>query len=122
MRELNVLGHFEFTVGVSREKLRGLYQHCDTFVNPSTIYESFSYANAEAMACGKPVIASDMGGMPETVGDGIEGLVFRSEDSQDLSEKLSLLIQDQGLRERLGRQARERASNYSKLFNSKGRK
>ena len=107
------LPHCEFPGLVPKEKLRELYQQCDMFVNPATIYESFSYTNVEAMACGKPVVTSDMGGMPETVGNMIGGLVFRSMDSGGLAKKLSKLIQCQALRVRLGKQARERSLGYS---------
>jgi glycosyltransferase involved in cell wall biosynthesis len=113
LNKLGVLGYCEFAGGVTREKLRELYQQCDIFVNPSTIYESFSYTNAEAMACGKPVITSDMGGMPETVGNMIAGLVFRNKDDQDLAGKLLLLISSEELRQKLGDQARERSMQYS---------
>ena len=113
LNQTGSLPHCEFTGLVPKEKLREFYQQCDIFVNPSTIYESFSYTNAEAMACGKSVVASDMGGMPETVGHMIGGLIFSSKDSRDLAEKLSKLIQYQELRVRLGKQARERALGYS---------
>ena len=114
LNQSDSLPHCEFTGSVPKEKLRELYQQCDIFVNPSTIYESFSYTNAEAMACGKPVVTSDMGGMPETVGDLIGGLVFHSKNSGDLSVKLCDLIKDASLRKRLGQKARERSMNYSK--------
>lgn len=104
----------EFTGFVSKKKLRDLYQKCDIFVNPSTIYESFSYTNAEAMACGKPVVTSDMGGMPETVGNMIGGLVFRAKNNGDLSHKLLKLLKDRVLRQSLGHKARERSLSYSK--------
>jgi glycosyltransferase involved in cell wall biosynthesis len=54
----------------------------------------------EAMACGCPVIASDVGGNPELIGDG-RGLLFESDNSAGLAEALATLIQDEGLRRRL---------------------
>jgi len=107
------LSHCEFPGLLLEEELRKFYQHCDIFVNPSTLYESFSYTNAEAMACGKPVVTSDMGGMPEIVGHTVGGLIFRSTDSNDLAEKLSILIKDNSLRRRLGEQARRKSLDYS---------
>jgi glycosyltransferase involved in cell wall biosynthesis len=65
------------------------------------------------MACGKPVVTSDVGGMPDTVGNMIGGLVFRVKDSEDLSKKLLALIGNRELRDLLGKQARERSLNYS---------
>ena len=52
------------------------------------------------MACGCPVIASDVGGNPELIGDG-RGLLFESDNSAGLAEALATLIQDEGLRRRL---------------------
>lgn len=111
--QLGCLPHCEFPGLVLQEELRKRYQQCDIFVNPSTLHESFSYTNAEAMACGKPVVTSDTGAMPEIVGHMAGGLVFRSEDSDDLAEKLCVLIRDNSLRQRLGEQARQRSLDYS---------
>jgi glycosyltransferase involved in cell wall biosynthesis len=113
LKQLGIDHCCEFTGPVTREKLRELYQRCDIFVNPSYIYESFSYTNAEAMACGKPVVTSDIGGMPETVGDMIGGLVFRNKDSEDLADKLKVPVADYALRMMFGKQARKRAENFS---------
>lgn len=106
--------HCDLLGFVTKERLLEHYQRCDIFVNPSTIYESFSYTNAQAMACGKPVVTSDMGGMPETIGNTIGGLVFRSKDSSDLAAKLCSLIEDASLRENLGNKARKKSLDYSK--------
>jgi len=113
LKQLGIDRYCEFTGPVSMGSLREHYQQCDVFVNPSYIYESFSYTNAEAMACGKPVVTSDVGGMPDTVGNMIGGLVFRVKDSEDLSKKLLALIGNRELRDLLGKQARERSLNYS---------
>ena len=112
LRQRGALQYCEFTGVVTKKELCKLYQQCDIFVNPSTIYESFSYTNAEAMACGKPVVTSDMGGMPETVGDEVGGLVFPTSDARDLAKKLCRLIEDRDLRLRLGAQARDRSVRH----------
>jgi glycosyltransferase involved in cell wall biosynthesis len=72
--------------------------------------EAFSNALLEAMACGCCVAASRVGGTPEMVGNDERGLLFRSGDSGDLAEKLSVLIQDQQLRRKLGKRAATFAS------------
>ena len=55
---------------------------------PSEIYESFSYTVAQGMACGKIVIASNIGGIPETVDHGKAGLLFEPGDTQDLIKSI----------------------------------
>ena len=70
--------------------------------------EANSRAVLEFMSCGKPVIASDVGVIPEIIEDGINGLVFPKKDSQTLTESLTRLFYDNKLRYNLGIMARER--------------
>jgi glycosyltransferase involved in cell wall biosynthesis len=58
---------------------------------PSESYETFPYSAIEALYLGKPVIASRIGGLPEIVEDGINGLLFNPGDAIDLSQKISRL-------------------------------
>jgi glycosyltransferase involved in cell wall biosynthesis len=58
---------------------------------PSESYETFPYSAIEALYLGKPVIASRIGGLPEIVEDGINGLLFNPGDAIDLSQKVSRL-------------------------------
>ena len=85
----------------------------DTFVMPSyptmTNQEQFGFGLAEAMACGKAVIASTTGGLPEVAGDA--WLVFPAGDFAALARHLRRLIQDRPFREDLGARARERAES-----------
>ena len=62
----------------------------------------------EAMAAKKPVIVSSAGGLPFFVTDHDNGLVFRSEDADDLAEKLLTLLTDPELAARLAQRGRER--------------
>lgn len=61
----------------------------------------------EAMAMGKVVIASDVAALAEIIDDGVTGLVHKKDDHEDLANKISRLITDRALRERLGKTARE---------------
>ena len=69
---------------VSYELLPKFYERANLIIVPSEIYESFSYTVAQGMACGKIVIASNLGGIPETIDHGKAGLLFEPGDTQDL--------------------------------------
>lgn len=87
------------------------YSAADVLVMPSH-YESFGMVALEAMACGTPVIASQVGGLAFLVQDGITGFHVPSEDPQALCEKLALLLSDEALRTRMGQAASREAQNY----------
>ena len=76
-------------------------------------YESFGMVALEAMACGTPVIASDVGGLSHLVRDGITGFHVPNGDHVALASTLARLLQDEVLRRTLGQQARNWAQNYS---------
>jgi glycosyltransferase involved in cell wall biosynthesis len=60
---------------------------CDIFVLPS-LNESFGVVNIEALACGKPVVASNVGGIPEILIDDAYGLLCEPGNPADLSKKI----------------------------------
>lgn len=68
-------------------------------------YETFALTVSEAMAAGCPVVAPRVGGIPEMVEDGINGLLFRPGDASDMAEKLCRILEDDALAARLGRRA-----------------
>jgi len=117
LTELGVRDRFLFTGHVQDDALfRSAYGACDVFVLPSE-YEAFGLVLLEAMASGKPVVASAVGGMPEVVGgpnkvDGVTatecGLLVNYEDEKALAEALGKLLADEGLRRRMGAAGRER--------------
>lgn len=86
---------------VSDEDLAKLYEDCDIFVAPSR-YESFGIIFIEAMAHAKPVVGTNVGGIPEIIDDGKNGLLFKNEDVQDLTQKLEKLLNDEQLRHKMG--------------------
>ncbi len=87
------------------------YSAAEVVVMPSH-YESFGMVALEAMACGTPVIASDVGGLGFLVQDGETGYTIPDGEPDKLCEKLSLLLGDAQLRERMGRRAEEVAQAY----------
>jgi glycosyltransferase involved in cell wall biosynthesis len=60
------------------------------------------------MAAGKPVVASRIGGLPYTVTDGLTGLLFEPGNPWDLVEKIARLLDDPGLRRKMGMAGRRR--------------
>jgi D-inositol-3-phosphate glycosyltransferase len=67
----------------------------------------------EAMACGTPVIASEVGGLAYLVKDGETGFTIPDQDPDMLCEKISLLLNDQDLRLRMSAEAAEYAQDYA---------
>jgi len=96
----------------AQDTLPYYYSAAEVVVVPSH-YESFGMVALEAMACGAPVIASDVGGLSFTVANGLSGFLVPARDPQALAEKLRLLLTDSALRHELGARAVERARNYA---------
>jgi glycosyltransferase involved in cell wall biosynthesis len=91
-----------------RGALRDVYQSCDCFVNPS-LYEGMPNTVLEAMACGLPVIASNVPGNNSVVEDEQTGYLFGLTEPDGLSRALERLIHDPRLAARLGASGRTRA-------------
>ena len=96
-----ILQQVTFRGKVNDEQLQQAYRDCNIFVAPSR-YESFGLIFIEAMSYGKPVIGCDAGGMPEIITNNYNGLFAIPGDAQSLADKLTLLIENTGLRDKLG--------------------
>ncbi|GBD19995.1 Alpha-maltose-1-phosphate synthase [bacterium HR28] len=103
-----------------RTEVVQFYSHATVFCCPS-VYEPFGLINLEAMACECPVVASDVGGIPEVVVDGETGLLVHLEIdpvtgepidplgyARALAEAIQRIVDDPELRDRLGRNGRAR--------------
>lgn len=104
----NLKNHIAFLGEKRGADLNSEYKNCDIFLAPSR-YESFGLIYAEAMSFAKPVIGTNIGGIPEVIEDGKTGLLCENENDQDFIEKLLLLIKNKGCREQMGKVARIRA-------------
>jgi len=69
----------------------------------------------EAMFMGKAIVASDIGGIPEFIEEGVSGLLFKFDDHQMLAEKISLLLRDKAKGLAIGEQARKKISEISRV-------
>jgi alpha-maltose-1-phosphate synthase len=85
-----------------------LLSHAACFVCPS-VYEPLGIVNLEAMACGTPVVASAVGGVPEVVVDGETGLLVRPGDPRALAAAVNELLADPGRARAMGEAGRRRA-------------
>lgn len=95
-----------------QESLPYYYSAADVVVVPSH-YESFGMVALEAMACGTPVVASQVGGLAFLVQDGITGFVIPDGEPEILGNRLKEIILNADLRDRLGQQAHLLAQSYS---------
>lgn len=90
-----------FTGYVSHNEVDKYHKMLDIFVAVS-LQESFGVSVLEASACGKPVIVSKVGGLPEVVANGETGIIVESKNSNQLADALITLINNPDLRKRMG--------------------
>lgn len=95
-----------------REDIPEIMKGLDIFVLPSHS-EGLSRTILEAMASAKPVIATEVGGNPEAIEDGVTGILVPAKEPDKLAEAILKLVKDREKRERMGVAGRERAE---KLF------
>ena len=91
----------------AREDVENLLPAFDVFLNSSRS-ESFSNAILEAMASGLPVVATRVGGNPESVSEGVTGFLVPADDPDSMGKVMESLASDPLLRERMGQAGRER--------------
>jgi D-inositol-3-phosphate glycosyltransferase len=96
----------------SQDTLPYYYSAAEAVVVPSH-YESFGMVALEAMACGRPVVASQVGGLAFLVQDGRTGFTVPVEEPQALADRLTQLVQDEELQHKLGKQAAAFAQGYT---------
>lgn len=110
--DLGISHLITFLGAKDQNTLAQYYSAAQMVVMPSH-YESFGMVAIEAMACGTPVIASDVGGLTYTVEDGFNGYLVPLKDYHALAHKISLLLRHQTLRNQLGEQARRWVERFS---------
>ena len=101
-----------FAGTVSYEDLPRYYQSAHICCAPATGRESFGIVLLEAMASGKPVVATNIKGYAAVVEHGRQGLLAPPKDASKLAEALGFLINDPKLREQMGAAGREKAARF----------
>jgi glycosyltransferase involved in cell wall biosynthesis len=98
-----------FVGSVALEELVRLYGQADLLVLPSVWRESYGMPVAEAMASGVPVLASDTGGVPELVAQGVTGMLVPRLNVDTLAQAMRDLLSDMHRLRQMGQAARQRA-------------
>jgi len=111
-RELGVADRVVGTGWLDGAELQAAYAATDVFVTPSICFDTFGMVNLEAMEHAKPVVATVFGGSPEVVEDGVTGFVANPFDLEAFSDRIARLLEDQGLRRRMGEAGRERLARF----------
>ena len=100
-RNVRVVGYVK-----DRDAILEYYHRCDIFVAP-TLYENLPTRVLEAMACGKPAIATNVCAIPEVVTSGYNGILVQPRSEKALANAINSLLQDRDLMKRMGRRARK---------------
>ena len=108
---LGVADHVLFTGRRERSELRYYYGAADVFVT-TPWYEPFGITPVEAMACARPVIGADVGGIKSTVVDGETGFLVPPRDPQSVAQRLAALHADPALAVGMGEQGLRRAYRF----------
>lgn len=125
-RDLNLASTVHFLGRADRAKMLSLFKGADAYVLPSTSDEGLPMVLLEAMAAGKPAIASAVGGVPELVAHNETGLLVPRADIPALAAALTTLATNHSFRARMGSAAKTRsnqfawpviASQYNSIYN-----
>lgn len=108
--ELNLLSDIIFTGYINHNEVENYHNMLDIYVAVS-LQESFGVAVLEASACAKPVIVSNVGGLPEVVDDGKTGIIIEKENPNQLADALLKLIINTDLRAEMGSNGRQKVLN-----------
>jgi len=106
--ELKVSDHVVFTGKVPHEELQFYYNIANVFVFPTLRVEAGPLVIPEAMACGKPVVASRIGGIPTIIENYIDGILIEPGNLRELKEKILEILGDEELARTLGKNARKK--------------
>lgn len=111
VKELGLQDRTIFTGSLEHEALRAYYAAADVCVVPSH-YEPFGLVAIEAMACGTPVVASEVGGLKFTVAHEKTGLLAPPQDEVAFAKAIGRILADSDWRNKLGKSARSRVESY----------
>ncbi len=111
VRFFDLQNHVCINVYSSQEMLE-LYSLAQVCIYPSSVSEPFGLTMLEAGSSGKPMIVTDMGGMPEIILNDINGYVIKVRDFEALASRIEYLLGDERVRRRLGNTGRQMVTNH----------
>ena len=106
VQELKLGEKVVFLGNLPNNELPDYYNIADIFVMPTVAVEGLPLVLLEAMACEKPVVASDIGGIPTVISDRENGLLIKPGDAKELGDAISLLLNRADLAKSIGENAR----------------
>jgi glycosyltransferase involved in cell wall biosynthesis len=106
-QDLGIAAVCDFLGNISHDEVLQQIQRAAICIVPSRS-DNCPLTVIEALACGKPLVAAQVGGIPELLDDGIEGFLVEPDDPAALAERLARILRDETLRQRLGANARKR--------------
>lgn len=117
------LKNVEFLGFKSGEELELEYRNCIASILPSNYFETFGLSIVESFAYGKPVIGSNIGGIPEVIDNGVNGIIFEPANVDELTDAIRKLYKNQELAQEMGKKGKIKAKTqynsdvyYSKLI------
>jgi phosphatidylinositol alpha-mannosyltransferase len=111
--ELGITDRVIFAGRVPDAELPGYYANCTVFCSPALGGEAMGIVLIEAMAAGKPVVASAIAGYNEVIRDGVDGCLFPAGDAEALAASLTGLLRSEPARDRLSAAALARVQDYA---------
>ena len=115
IKENNLSERIKLLGFLKSDEMKKYISKCKFVVVPSIWYENCPYSVMETLAIGKPVLGADIGGIPELVKNNENGLTYKYDSVEDLTEKMQKMFEDDKLTEKMGQNAKENAKKlYSK--------
>ena len=112
VEKLDLNNCVHFSGKAPQEKIPDIMFQADVFVLPS-LSESFGIVNIEAMAAGLPIIATNVGGIPDIVEEGVNGYLVNPKRPDDIADRILMLMQNDEMRERISCNNKEKAEMFS---------
>jgi len=110
-KDLGVMDHIHLPGGVPGEKVPEYLSKGDFFIN-TTNFDNTPVSVIEAMACGLPIVTTNVGGIPYLVEDGMDGLLVPPDDPDAMAEALRKILSDRNMAAKLSQNARRKAEGF----------
>ena len=110
-QELGIEKQVEFVGWTSGDKHHGYYEKARVVIVPSIWPEPFGLVGIEAMSCGKPVVAFNVGGIKDWLEDGVTGYLIEPYDIKKMAAKIDYLLSHPEMAQTLGLEARKRVTS-----------